>query len=155
MLLFFCRTITADYGYFVRIDFRDFFRIEPASNEGNCDYDYLEVFPINTNYSRTNNKNTKRYKTKKGLEPKRQNKAKTKGQRDVKRKKYKMTYATNARDTASLIARILIVEWTSVSYDDLEKGGSKSDLMWKGQCSSEAILIRAKQPTTEAFQVNE
>ena len=106
MPLFFCRTITADYGYFVRIDFRDFFRIEPASNEGNCDYDYLEVFPINTNYSRTNNKNTKRYKTKKGLEPKRQNKAKTKGQRDVKRKKYKMTYTTNARDTASLIARI-------------------------------------------------
>ena len=37
------RTISADYGYFVRIDFRDFFRIEPASNEGNCDYDYLEV----------------------------------------------------------------------------------------------------------------
>ena len=66
-----------------------------------------------------------------------------------------MTYTTNARDTASLIARILIVERTSVSYDDLEKGGSKSDLMWKGQCSSEAILIRAKHPTTEAFQVNE
>ena len=65
LLLFFCRTITADYGYFVRIDFRDFFRIEPASNEGNCDYDYLEVFPINTNYSRTKNKNAKRYKTKK------------------------------------------------------------------------------------------
>ena len=70
MLLFFCRTITADYGYFVRIDFRDFFRIEPASNEGNCDYDYLEVFPINTNYSRTNNKNTKRYRTKKVYSPK-------------------------------------------------------------------------------------
>ena len=66
-----------------------------------------------------------------------------------------MTYATNARATASLIARILIVERTSVSYDDLEKGGAKSDLMWKGQCSSEAILIRAKHPTTEAFQVNE
>ena len=37
------RTISADYGYFVRVDFRDFFRIEPPSNEGRCDYDYLEV----------------------------------------------------------------------------------------------------------------
>ncbi len=44
------RTITADFGYFVRIDFRDAFRIEPPSNEGNCDYDYLvsmlqNIFP--------------------------------------------------------------------------------------------------------------
>ena len=37
------RTITAEYGHFVRVDFRDFFHIEPPSNEGNCDYDYLEV----------------------------------------------------------------------------------------------------------------
>ena len=37
------RTISADYGYFVRVDFRDYFNIEPPSNEGNCDYDYLEV----------------------------------------------------------------------------------------------------------------
>lgn len=37
------RTITADYGYFVSIDFRDYFRIEPPSNEEKCDYDYLEV----------------------------------------------------------------------------------------------------------------
>jgi hypothetical protein len=42
------RTITADYGYFVRIDFRDEFRIEPASNEGNCDYDYLEVTALHS-----------------------------------------------------------------------------------------------------------
>ena len=37
------RTISADYGYFVRVDFRDYFNIEPPTNEGNCDYDYLEV----------------------------------------------------------------------------------------------------------------
>ena len=37
------RTISADYGYFVRVDFRDSFYIEPPTNEGNCDYDYLEV----------------------------------------------------------------------------------------------------------------
>ena len=37
------RTISADYGYFVKVDFRDFFHIEPPTNEGNCDYDYLEV----------------------------------------------------------------------------------------------------------------
>ena len=37
------RTISAEYGYFVRVDFRDFFHIEPPTNEGNCDYDYLEV----------------------------------------------------------------------------------------------------------------
>ena len=29
--------------YFVRVDFRDYFNIEPPTNEGNCDYDYLEV----------------------------------------------------------------------------------------------------------------
>ena len=37
------RTISADYGYFVRVDFRDFFKIEPETNAGSCDYDYLEV----------------------------------------------------------------------------------------------------------------
>ena len=37
------KEITADYGYFVRIDFRDSFQIEPPSNEGKCEYDYLEV----------------------------------------------------------------------------------------------------------------
>ena len=37
------RTISADYGYFVRVDFRDYFNIEPPTNEGNCAYDYLEV----------------------------------------------------------------------------------------------------------------
>ena len=39
--------ITAEYGYFVRIDFRDLFRIEPASNDGKCAYDYLEVGQMN------------------------------------------------------------------------------------------------------------
>ena len=34
---------SADFGHFVRVDFRDYFDIEPATNEGNCDYDYLEV----------------------------------------------------------------------------------------------------------------
>ena len=42
-----CRVITAEYGYFVRIDFRDLFRIEPASNDGKCAYDYLEVGQMN------------------------------------------------------------------------------------------------------------
>jgi len=37
------RIITAEYGYFVRVDFRDLFRVEPPSNEGSCDYDYLEI----------------------------------------------------------------------------------------------------------------
>ena len=37
------RTITAEFGFFVRIDFRDVFRIEPPNNEGACEYDYLEV----------------------------------------------------------------------------------------------------------------
>jgi len=37
------KVISADYGYFVRVDFRDFFRIEPPSNAGRCDYDYLEI----------------------------------------------------------------------------------------------------------------
>ena len=41
------RVITAEYGYFVRIDFRDLFRIEPASNDGKCQYDYLEVGHMN------------------------------------------------------------------------------------------------------------
>jgi len=45
------RTITTDYGYFVRVDFRDFFRIEPPSNEGNCDYDYLEIRDGSEGYS--------------------------------------------------------------------------------------------------------
>ena len=34
---------SANHGYFVRVDFRDYFNIEPPTNEGNCDYDYLEV----------------------------------------------------------------------------------------------------------------
>lgn len=37
------KTITAEFGSFVRIDFRDMFRIEPANNEGSCEYDYLEI----------------------------------------------------------------------------------------------------------------
>ena len=37
------RTITAEFGNFVRIDFRDVFRIEPPNNEGACEYDYLEI----------------------------------------------------------------------------------------------------------------
>jgi len=45
------RTITTDYGYFVRIDFRNFFRIEPPSNEGKCDYDYLEIRDGSEGYS--------------------------------------------------------------------------------------------------------
>merc|ERR1719382_176110 len=45
------RTISADYGYFVRVDFRDFFRIEPPSNEGRCDYDYLEIRDGDQGYS--------------------------------------------------------------------------------------------------------
>ena len=48
------RTITADYGYFVRVDFRDFFHIEPPSNEGNCDYDYLEVSSATLHLSASN-----------------------------------------------------------------------------------------------------
>ena len=34
---------SAKLEYFVRVDFRDYFNIEPPTNEGNCDYDYLEV----------------------------------------------------------------------------------------------------------------
>jgi len=45
------RTISADYGYFVRVDFRDYFHIEPPSNEGNCDYDYLEIRDGDQGYS--------------------------------------------------------------------------------------------------------
>jgi len=45
------RTITADYGYFVRIDFRDYFNIEPPTNEGNCDYDFLEIRDGDQGYS--------------------------------------------------------------------------------------------------------
>jgi len=45
------RTISADYGYFVRVDFRDYFNIEPPSNEGNCDYDYLEIRDGDQGYS--------------------------------------------------------------------------------------------------------
>jgi len=45
------RTITAEYGYFVRIDFRDFFLMEPPSNEGKCDYDYLEIRDGSEGYS--------------------------------------------------------------------------------------------------------
>ena len=45
------RTITADHGWFVRIDFRDIFNVEPPSNEGNCDYDYLEIRDGDQGYS--------------------------------------------------------------------------------------------------------
>lgn len=45
------RTISADYGYFVRVDFRDSFHIEPPSNEMNCDYDYLEIRDGDQGYS--------------------------------------------------------------------------------------------------------
>ena len=38
-----CTNYSANLGYFVRVDFRDYFNIEPPTNEGNCDYDYLEV----------------------------------------------------------------------------------------------------------------
>ena len=38
----------ANLGYFVRVDFRDYFNIEPPTNEGNCDYDYLEVSIVST-----------------------------------------------------------------------------------------------------------
>ena len=44
------KTITADYGYFVRVDFREYFNIEPATNEGNCDYDYLEVSRLSISF---------------------------------------------------------------------------------------------------------
>ena len=45
------RTITADHGYFVRIDFRDMFNVEPPSNEGDCKYDYLEIRDGDQGYS--------------------------------------------------------------------------------------------------------
>jgi len=45
------RTISADYGYFVRVDFRDYFNIEPPTNEGSCDYDYLEIRDGDQGYS--------------------------------------------------------------------------------------------------------
>jgi len=37
------KIITAEPDHFVRVDFRDFFHVEPPSNEGACEYDYLEV----------------------------------------------------------------------------------------------------------------
>ncbi len=45
------RTLTADFGYFIRVDFRDGFKIEPPSNEGRCDYDYLEIRDGGQGYS--------------------------------------------------------------------------------------------------------
>ena len=45
------RTITADVGYFVRIDFRDMFMIEPPSSGGKCEYDYLEIRDGDQGYS--------------------------------------------------------------------------------------------------------
>jgi len=45
------RKLEASYGYFVRVDFRDYFHIEPPSNEGNCDYDYLEIRDGGEGYS--------------------------------------------------------------------------------------------------------
>jgi len=50
------RTISADYGYFVRVDFRDYFNIEPPTNEGHCDYDYLEIRDGDQGYSPLINK---------------------------------------------------------------------------------------------------
>ena len=41
--IFSFRTLKADRGYFVRIDFRDVFRIEPPTTAGDCHYDYLEI----------------------------------------------------------------------------------------------------------------
>jgi hypothetical protein len=45
------RIITADIGYFVRIDFRDMFRIEPPNTAGVCEYDYLEIRDGDQGYS--------------------------------------------------------------------------------------------------------
>jgi len=45
------RTISADYGYFVRLDFRDYFHIEPPSNDGECKYDFLEIRDGDQGYS--------------------------------------------------------------------------------------------------------
>ena len=45
------RIITADIGYFVRIDFRDMFHLEPESNTKSCDYDYLEIRDGDQGYS--------------------------------------------------------------------------------------------------------
>lgn len=45
------KTISAEYGHFVRVDFRDYFLIEPPSNEGTCDYDYLEIRDGDQGYS--------------------------------------------------------------------------------------------------------
>ena len=45
------RTITAEPGYFVRIDFRDVFLIEPPSSTGKCEYDYLEIRDGDQGYS--------------------------------------------------------------------------------------------------------
>jgi len=45
------RSICAEYGYFVRIDFRDIFSIEPSGNDQSCDSDYLEVRDGDKEYS--------------------------------------------------------------------------------------------------------
>jgi len=45
------RTISADYGYFVRLDFRDFFNVEPPSKDEPCEYDYLEIRDGDKGYS--------------------------------------------------------------------------------------------------------
>lgn len=45
------RTLEASYNYFVRVDFRDFFKIEPPSNENRCEYDYLEIRDGDQGYS--------------------------------------------------------------------------------------------------------
>jgi len=45
------RTLNADYGYFVRVDFRDSFHIEPPSNDLKCEYDYLEIRDGDQGYS--------------------------------------------------------------------------------------------------------
>jgi len=45
------RTITASVGHFVRMDFRDVFKIEPPSSGGKCEYDYLEIRDGDQGYS--------------------------------------------------------------------------------------------------------
>jgi len=45
------RTISADYGYFVRLDFRDQFNVEPPSHDEPCEYDYLEIRDGDKGYS--------------------------------------------------------------------------------------------------------
>ena len=45
------KTILADMSYFVRIDFRDVFHLEPMSIDGKCEFDYLEIRDGDQGYS--------------------------------------------------------------------------------------------------------